>query len=181
MNPLFSEFGLAITPVASREGWWKSQPLKQPSYDWPIVDLQAALGSAYGRVFIGSLEDEIPCVYLTPKFPLDQIVREFAVGAHGAASCGYDRREAIELVVRRVAGVEKITPLSVTYLDEAGFQARFAETVDQRGARKIEALFDLDDFTREGLELYTGEWDGSNPLEIWPQLLKEQKIALWWD
>ena len=181
MNPLFSEFGLVVAPVDSREGWWKSQPLEQPCHDWPIADLQAALGSAYGRVFIGSLDDEIPCVYLTPKISLDQLVHEFAVGAHGAASYGYDRQEAIDLVVSRVTVVEKITPLVVTYLDEAGFQARFVETVDKDRASKIEALFDLEDFTREGLEPYTGEWEGSDPLEIWPQLLKEQKIALWWD
>lgn len=181
MHPLLSEFGLSIAAIASREGWWKSQPLDQPCHDWPIAALQDALTSTYGRIFIGSIGSEMPCVYLTPKIPVPQLVREFAVGAHGAASYGYDREESIDLVVRRITDVEKIAPLIVTYIDEAGFRARFAAPIDKARAKKIEALFDSEDFTREGLEPYTSEWNGNSPLEIWSQLLKEQMITLWWD
>jgi hypothetical protein len=175
-----TKFGFTMASVEGHEGWFKSQVLPQPHDDSPAVALQKLPQLSAFRVFEGSLDDEMPCIYVIPAIPLHELLRVFSVGAHGAMSYSYDQEEVISVVIERLMEVEKLVPLKVTYIDCAGFQAKFGAKVNQSLAMKIEGLFDVDAGMKEGLEGYICEWDGEGPI-VWPHLVKEQAIRLWWD
>jgi hypothetical protein len=173
--PDFSSFGLALNAVAGFRGWFHSPVVD----DWQQAKKLAARLRAYPEaegfgVLVGMRGgDSGHRIYITPSLNARELVESFSVGEVGG-------EPLVARTAARLAGVERICPLVVTFADGKGLHAEFLRRLDQAAAARIEALWSFDDAYSDGLESYVSDWIGEGPLMA-PRLVEEQGLQLWWD
>jgi hypothetical protein len=173
--PDFSSFGLALSPVPSFPGWFHSPVVD----DWMQAKELAGriraspVAKGYGILTGMRGADSGHRIYVTPPLSARELVEIFSVGEVGGGSL-------VARTSKRLASVERICPLVVTFADGKGLHAEFIRRLDRAGAARIEALWSFEDAYTDGLESYLSDWMGEGPLMA-PRLIEEQAIQLWWD
>jgi hypothetical protein len=173
--PDFSSFGLALSPVPGFRGWFFSSVADDWQQGKQLAARLRASPMAKGNGVVVGMRGEDPGhrIYVTPPVSARELVEAFGVGEEGGELL-------VARTAERLASVERICPLVVTFADGKGLHAEFIRRLDLAGATRIEALWSLDDAIPDGLEGYVSEWTGNGPLMV-PRLLKEQALQLWWD
>lgn len=146
-----------------------------------IYGAPPAIDDSSRIVFFGLRNgDQRHRVYDIPSnTPIADVVREFKVGAHGAASYGFDASCIISLVADKATKIHEIIPCHVIFADPAGLKLRFERQITEVDLSQIETLFSQEDMLKAGMERYLSEWKEGRPL-LSP-LLEENLIHLWWD
>jgi hypothetical protein len=182
--PDCSSFGLDLSPVPDLPGWFRSQDAnawqKTMNDDWEEAKELAALlraspmAKGHG-VLVGMRgEDFGHFIYVTPPVSARELVESFGVGQE-------DGELLVVRTAERLAAIERICPLVVTFADCKGLHAEFTRRLDRNAAARIEALWTLETAIPEGLDGYISSgWIGEGPIML-ARLVEEQAIRIWWD